>query len=50
MLAKLGGFLGRNCDGEPGSVVIARGLAKFHFALSIFPLFVKLEAKFVGQE
>jgi hypothetical protein len=35
MIARLGGFLDRKCDGEPGAVVLARGLEKFYFALSI---------------
>ena len=45
MIAKIGGFLDRNCDGEPGAVVIARGLSKFYFALYAFHLFSHL----VGQ-
>jgi hypothetical protein len=35
MIAKIGGFLGRKCDGEPGAVLIAQGLEKFFFALQI---------------
>jgi len=45
MIAKIGGFLGRNSDGEPGALVIARGLSKFYFALHAFHLFSHL----VGQ-
>jgi hypothetical protein len=30
MIAKLGGFLGRNCDGKPGTQVIWRGLRRLH--------------------
>lgn len=30
MIAKIGGFLGRNCDGKPGTQVIWRGLRRLH--------------------
>lgn len=30
MIAKIGGFLGRNCDGSPGTQVIWRGLRRLH--------------------
>lgn len=30
MVAKLGGFLGRKCDGEPGSITIWRGLIRLN--------------------
>jgi len=45
MIAKIGGFLDRKCDGEPGALVIARGLSKFYFALFAVHLFAQL----VGQ-
>ena len=46
MIAKLGGFLGRKHDGEPGAVVLTRGLEKFCFALTIRNLI----EQFVGKE
>jgi len=30
LTAELGGFLGRNSDGEPGSITLARGLQRLH--------------------
>ena len=30
MIAKLGGFLARKCDGKPGVIVIWRGLRRLH--------------------
>jgi len=45
MIARIGGFLGRNSDGEPGAVVLARGLNLFYFAFSCRNLYPPL----VGQ-
>jgi hypothetical protein len=37
MIAKLGGFLARKSDGDPGVTVIWRGLAKFYTILDVTP-------------
>lgn len=35
-VAKLGGFLGRKSDGEPGYVTLWRGLAQLHVMTNIY--------------
>jgi hypothetical protein len=38
-LAKLGGFIGRKGDGEPGPTVLWRGLDKLHYITEAFRIF-----------
>ena len=38
-IAKLGGFLGRKGDGEPGLAVIWRGLTRLHDITSTYLIF-----------
>lgn len=50
-LAKLGGFLGRKCDGEPGWITIWRGWEKLHLMLrgaGAFGIHVKENNKTCG--
>ena len=42
MIAKLGGFLGRKSDGDPGVKVMWRGLTKFQIILEAAPLLMSL--------
>ena len=42
MIAKLGGFLARNSDGDPGVKVLWRGLSKFQTILEVAPLLMSL--------
>jgi hypothetical protein len=42
MIGKLGGFLGRKSDGEPGVKVIWRGLTKFQIILEVAPLLMSM--------
>ena len=37
-IAKLGGFLGRKCDGEPGVKTIWRGMSSLHYVASTWKL------------
>lgn len=39
MIAKLGGFLARNSDGEPGSEVLWRGFAKLKIYAEVWKIF-----------
>jgi len=39
MVASIGGFLGRNGDGDPGATVLWRGLDKLSFITDTFRLF-----------
>jgi hypothetical protein len=39
MLAKLGGFLGRQCDGNPGATALWRGLARLSDITDTFSIF-----------
>jgi hypothetical protein len=39
MLAKLGGFLGRQCDGDPGATVLWRGLSRLSDITETFLIF-----------
>ena len=48
-LAKLGGFLGRKSDGEPGVKVIWRGLNELHIVLKYQQLFLVNSGITVGQ-
>ena len=40
MIAKLGGFLGRKSDGEPGVTVVWRGLAKLYTIMEVAEIFM----------
>jgi hypothetical protein len=39
MVAKLGGFLGRKCDGSPGATALWRGLARLADITDTFSIF-----------
>lgn len=53
MVAKLGGFMGRNCDGDPGVTVLWRGLHRLNDITQSFRIFYpnpKSQAKLMRKD
>jgi len=48
MIARLGGFLGRKHDGEPGMIVLWRGLQRLHDIATAWEIFTQAR-KVVGN-